>query len=228
MAYPALAFSAFLCATVATHAAYTNVSHVVDGAGGRSSGGSLTNLSAAAQPGGIAVTRGTTIVNQAGFLNTFVLRPALDTDGDGLVDELDGDNDNDGLRDSEELAGTAFFPTTVTDVNDADSDDDGVSDSAEAIAGTDPGSDAIHLHITAVDRVGDDVLLQWQASTNRTYRVRASRELDGNGAFTTIVADAISVTNTAASVWFVTTNTYRHVGAATNEDVRFYRVGAYR
>ena len=107
---------------------YTNTSSVLDGSGTMSSGGSFTNISAAGQPGGISVSSGGTYVNQAGFLNTFSIKPGLDTDGDGVADELDQDNDNDKLADTAEVAGSGFSPTAPTLVNIADTDGDGVMD----------------------------------------------------------------------------------------------------
>lgn len=79
-------------------AQFTNRSSVLDGSGTIASGGVFTNLSAAGQPGGIAVSSGGSFVNQAGFLNTFFLKPGLDTDRDGIADEADLDNDGVGNR----------------------------------------------------------------------------------------------------------------------------------
>lgn len=54
-----------------------------------------------------------------------------DTDGDGLANPCDPDDDNDNLTDAEEQ-------TLGTDPLDADSDNDGVDDGVEVLAGTDP------------------------------------------------------------------------------------------
>jgi len=119
-------------------------SSVLDGSGARGTSGSSTNLSASAQPGSVAVSSGGTMGNYAGFLGTFVLKPTLDTDNDGLADELDLDNDNDTLTDVEELEGTAFSPVTPTDPNDEDCDDDGFTDDEEASYGSDPWNAGSH------------------------------------------------------------------------------------
>lgn len=55
----------------------------------------------------------------------------IDTDGDGLPDVCDPDDDNDGLTDAEELI-------LGTDPLDPDTDGDGVNDGVEVLAGTDP------------------------------------------------------------------------------------------
>ncbi|MEZ5543208.1 MAG: hypothetical protein R3F42_14395 [Pseudomonadota bacterium] len=55
----------------------------------------------------------------------------IDTDGDGIPDITDTDDDNDGLSDSDELA-------VGTDPLDADSDNDLVMDGTEILAGTNP------------------------------------------------------------------------------------------
>ena len=204
----------------------TNTSHVVDGMGNWSSGGSYSNLSAVAQPGGVSVSSSGTLVNSAGFLNTFVLNPDLDSDGDGLSNELDSDNDNDGLDDIDELAGRGFDPVTITDVNAADTDGDGMSDGGEAVAGTDPTDSSASLQIVSIEPSGDDLVIGWQARSNHTYRVRESGDLINDNDFTNIVASSVLVTNAATSPWYVTTNHYRHVGAATNKVKSFYVIEA--
>lgn len=84
--------------------------------------------------------------------------PCLDTDGDGICDDVDVDDDNDGMPDAFELLHPCLNPTVPdggadadvdgltnideflrgTDPCDPDSDDDGLPDGAEVIAGTDP------------------------------------------------------------------------------------------
>ena len=207
-------------------ASLTNTTHVVDGMGNWSSGGSYSNLSAVAQPGGVSISSAGTLINSAGFLNTFVLNSSLDTDGDGLSNELDSDNDNDGLDDIDELSGSAFDPATVTDVNNSDTDDDGMVDSAESVAGTDPTDESACLQLVSVAASGDDLILGWQARSGYTYHVRGSDDLMNDQDFTNIVASSVLVTNVAASPWYVTTNYYRCVGGATNKTSQFYIIEA--
>jgi hypothetical protein len=179
----------------------TQRSSVLDSAGTRSSGGTFTNLSAAGQPGGIATSRGGSYYNQAGFLNTFFLKPGLDTDGNGVADEADWDNDGDQLADQNELLGNQFSPVTPTQVNVADSDGDGVPDGAESVAGTDPTDVDALLEIIRITPVGGQDI-GWIARGGKTYVVHARTNLLA-GTFTPIA------TNTAVggtAPWFVTTN----------------------
>ncbi len=64
--------------------------------------------------------------SQHGRLNLLGALSVVDTDLDGLPDNIDDDDDNDGLADSVETS-----PGIGTDPLDADSDDDGLSDGAE-------------------------------------------------------------------------------------------------
>jgi thrombospondin type 3 repeat protein len=154
-------------------AASNLTSSVLDGAGGSSSGSSLELISSAAQPGGISVSSGGDWVNSAGFLNTFILQPGLDTDGDGLPDELDPDNDDDSVTDTDEVTGAAYAGPGATDPNDFDSDSDGMQDGQEAAAGSDPNDSSMYLHLTEIDGNGapTEMSVQWQAQAGKTYEV---------------------------------------------------------
>jgi hypothetical protein len=186
----------------AAFAQFTNRSSVLDCSGTQASGGSFTNLSAAGQSGGIAVSGGGTYVNQAGFLNTFFMNSGLDTDCDGLADEADLDNDNDGLADAAELSGASFSPVTVTDLNEADSDGDGMSDHDESVAGTNP-LDENALFLFRI-RCNPMVNLTWVARSNKTYRVRyAATPMQPM----TNVLSNVTVRGVAAAPWYVVTNT---------------------
>jgi len=216
-----IAVVTLLMIPVAALAAYTNTSSVVDGAGSQSTGGSYGNVSAVAQPGAVGIARNGGLVNYSGFLNTISLRPALDTDGDGLIDEFDPDNDNDALEDAEEIGGNTFSPVTVTDVNDSDTDGDGALDGEESVAGTDPTDADALLTIIAVQEATNGVEITWLARSNRTYEVRWNTDLTNAGGFTSM--DTVTVTDVASAPWYVVTNTYVDTvhSAATNG---FYRV----
>ena len=212
-------FLGVLLFTPVSHAQFTNKSSVLDGSGTTSSGGSFTNISAAGQPGGIAVSSSGGIVNQAGFLNTFSIKPGLDTDGDGIVDELDQDNDNDGLADINEINGVGFNPSTATLVNVADTDGDGVPDGWEAVAGTDPTDINALLELIAVSNTISGQGVAWLARGNnqKTYVVRA-RESLLSGANTVIFSNVVAG---GIGPWFAVTNTLVDV-STTN--VEFYAV----
>lgn len=197
----AAVFVLVTCITVhSARAQYTNKSSVLDGSGAQTSGGSYTNISAAGQPGGIAVSAGGSYVNHAGFLNTFILKPALDTDGDGLADELDQDNDNDGLADATEIGGDAFSPVTSTHVNDADTDGDGMSDGEESVAGTDPGDANAFLEITSITTPGGNRLVEWVGRSNKTYRLLRSD--DALKVPTNVIA-FVAANGAASPPWYV-------------------------
>ncbi len=145
-------------------------------------GVTYANRGAFGQAGGVAASTGSGSTNLGGFLQAVDLkRPALDTDGDGLADELDGDNDNDTLGDRLELGGLAFNPTTATDIHLADTDGDGMSDDGEQVAGTDPTQAASLLRITGIKRAPDArIALEWtaRADSAKRYRILVS---DGPG-----------------------------------------------
>lgn len=211
----------FLATATLAQAQFTNKSSVLDGSGTTSSGGSFTNISASGQPGGIAESSGGGFVNQAGFLNTFFLKPGLDSDGDGLANEADQDNDNDALADTAEIGGGAFAPNSLTDVNDADTDNDGMNDGQEADAGTNPTNINESLEIVSIANVGGGRDVRWLARGNneRTYIVRTAP--DAKQPYATVV-----FSNTVAGgtpPWYVVTNT---LSDATPVNAELYSVEA--
>ena len=206
-----------LILTNVAFAQFTNKSSVLDGSGTISTGGTYTNISAAGQPGGIAVSSQGTYVNQAGFLQTFFINGSLDTDGDGLADEADLDNDSDGLADSTEISGGSFSPGTVTEVNIADTDGDGLNDGSEATAGTDPTDENAVLEIVSITNTAGGRNVSWVARGNnqRTYRLRAT-----DNSYTTPDTSDIVYSNTVAggsAPWYVVTNTIT-VASSTNAE----------
>lgn len=196
---------------------YTNTSWVIDALGGWSAGGTYSNLSAGGQPGAITVVSAGELVNQQGFLSTFFLRSELDTDGDGLPNEADSDNDADSLEDSDEITGIAFDPVTPTDLNEPDSDGDGVGDGGEAVAGTDPQDPGANLRIVDIQRSGGSVevyyLARGGAVSGKVYRVRAA----GEG--TDLPGEVIATNFTPAggvAPWYVVTNVFSDTLAPSN------------
>lgn len=202
-----------------TSHAFTNTSSVLDGAGQWTSGGTYSNISAVAQPGGINVSRGGTYENFAGFLGTFILRPDLDTDGDGVPDELDNDNDDDDILDHAELDGSTFDPATATDVNDPDSDNDGVDDGDESVAGTNPTDEDSLLIITDLAYSNNASYVSWKARSNKTYVVHAWDENLTNAPFAVVTNTALG----GSAPWYEVIHTYPD-DTASAETSRFYRV----
>lgn len=194
-------------------------SSVADAVGSRSTGGPYSHISAGGQPGGIAQSFGASFIHQAGFLNTFFLKPGLDTDGNGLPDEADADNDGDMLTDITELTGVGFSPITVTDLNRADTDGDAVSDGSEAVAGTDPTDPTLYFRLVSLQTTTGGVKVGWVARGNndRTYVLNKRAGLLEGG-------EQVIFSNTVAGgspPWFVVTNA---VLDAVSTSQTFYHV----
>ena len=192
-------------------AQYTNMSDVLDGSGVTSSGGGYTNISASGQPGGISQSMaGTlplnsgTIVNQAGFLNTFLLHPNQ-LSVHGIPVEIDPDNDGDGLSDIQEITGSAFTPATPTDPNNPSTSGNGVSDSQAAAAGVNPLDPNAAFKIISVTNASGQVFVTWRAHGNseRKYVVNTTTNAlqpYGTAIFSNYVAGG-------SYPWYVVTNT---------------------
>lgn len=199
---------AFLWIAVASasYGQFTNKSSVLDGSGTLSTGGTYTNISAAGQPGGISTSEGGTYVNQAGFLNTFFIKGNLDTDGDGILDEADQDNDNDDLRDATEIAGSAFSPATGSGVNSSDTDGDGMNDGREALDGSDPTDANATFELVQIVNTGAVGSVTWLARGNneKKYMVKASSRSYAQ-------PSEVIFSNTVAggsAPWYQVTNTF--------------------
>lgn len=173
----------------------------LQGHGGAMTGPGLRLVFSAGQPGMVSTTQGQGITCLGGFFNCFTFT-AGDTDGDGVVDEIDPDNDGDGLGDGEEVTGSAFSPSTPTDLNRADSDGDGVTDGAESAAGSNPDNPTEYLHFTEVAGETAGPSLSWQARAGKRYRVYQKTPWDG-------VTDGTLVATVSAAggspPWFTTT-----------------------
>ncbi len=214
-----------LSATAALAQTYRNMSSVHDGSGTMStntvnlSGIEYTNVSAAGQPGGINISSNGTLVNYAGFLQAVdIKRPDLDTDHDGVIDEISADNDSDTLADLTEVQGNTFDPNTPTYVNVADSDDDGLTDGAEAAAGTDPLDENANLRILSVSSAGGGKQITYLARSQKNYIIRGDD--DGYSYPTNYVGTGAETNGVGA--WQVRTNTFVDSSSPTNS--RFFAV----
>ena len=97
-----------------------------------------------------------------------------DTDRDGIGDNADPDDDNDGMNDNyEALCDLNAF---VADA-DADADSDGMSNGAEARAGT-LANDASSLFILSVE-VSGKLSVRWPALTTRVYSLEMADSPSG-------------------------------------------------
>ena len=107
--------------------------------------------------------------NYSGFLHTFVSRPDLDNDVDGIADENDTDDDNDGLTDLAEVRGSGFDPTTITDLFNADTDNDGTGDGEESVASTNPQDPDSQLAVIRIDLQNGSEVVEWKSRQGKTY-----------------------------------------------------------
>ncbi len=155
-------------------AATNEVARVFDGSGGTSSNLAYFSFIASAQPNPTGLTTNGLNRNLSGFLNAFIMFPGLDNDGDGIVDENDPDDDNDGLTDASELGGGAFLPITGTDMFAFDTDGDGASDGEEACAGTNPLDPLNILQIVSIESSAGEAVVTWKARDGRTYQLLGS------------------------------------------------------
>ena len=71
---------------------------------------------------------------------------------------------------------------------------------------------------TSISRSGDDINLAWSTTGGTTNVVQSSDALDGPGGFADLSG------NIVIPGGGVVTNSYRHIGGATNASSRFYRV----
>jgi hypothetical protein len=141
--------------------------------GTRAGGGGLTNVAASGQSC-TAVSRNGQIINYAGFIQSLSLMPSRDHDMDGFYDEIDLDNDNDGLEDQAEILGNSFSPYIPTGVNNPDTDADGMNDWAEWTADTNPTNNASLLMITEIKKQGAGMQVAWSGGVNaRQYLLRS-------------------------------------------------------
>jgi len=119
-----------------------------DGSGAHMTNGTLSAFTAGGQSGGIGYATGSTLQNYAGFLAGTILYGDLDTDRDGLADEMDADNDGDGMIDRHEL-----------------------------IAGTEVSNSNSLLRILAITAAGPAQQVEWQGGVVATQRLMRKRDL---------------------------------------------------
>ncbi len=177
-------FTAVIFVLQASAQDWRHLSTVQDGDGSMSTntvivdGIAYTNVSAGSQPGGIHTSSSNEWINHAGFLQAVdIKRPGLDLDGDGVIDELDADNDNDRLSDADEVSGSQFDPSAVTDVNNPDTDGDSMIDGFEYIAGSDPTDDQSYFYVTGI-AVTNGIDVEFDSINSRAYTLERRSDLD--------------------------------------------------
>ena len=149
------------------------------------------------------------IRNYSGFLNTFLVAPNRDTDGDGIIDENDPDDDGDELDDMAELTGSGFNPATPTDPLTVDTDADGAGDGAEAQAGTNPDDAASIFAILFSSRLGTTDVIGWRSRDGKQYEVLQADSVS-NIMTTPVVVDTVTASG-GVGPWFETVSTTTNV-----------------
>jgi hypothetical protein len=144
---------------------------VLGSSGGNHSNLSFTGVGVVGQGTPLGFTYNSAIDSYNGFLQSYVDRPDLDNDADGIADENDTDDDDDGLTDLSEVTGSSFDPATRTDPLAADSDGDGSSDGNESIAGTNPQDADSELVILGLVLEGGQEVIEWKSRQGKTYDV---------------------------------------------------------
>ncbi len=199
---------------------FTRESSVLDSSGGAYSNLSYSGVGAVGQGTPVGFNFNGAKNNYSGFLNTFVARPDLDNDMDGVADENDIDDDNDGLTDVAELTGSGFNPMTGTDLFDSDTDDDGTDDAEESVAGTNPQDPDSQLALIRVDLEAGDEVVEWKSRQGKTYYIlRASNIFELVSGPET--ADVVKVTSGGVGPFLETTTTTTIPGTG---DTIFYGV----
>ena len=197
----------------------SETARVLDGAGGWVTSAVWSNLSAVCQPGPAGLTTNAAYVNWSGFLQSFLMFPGRDADADGRADENDLDDDNDGLADAVEIAGSAFNPPTPTDVLQPDSDHDGMSDGAEAGAGTDPQNPGGLLRIFGIEPAASGVAVTWSARSGYRYELLSGASVDALASSPSVVTQVTAAGG--VGLWQAGEASATNSFAPTNS---FYRV----
>ncbi len=101
-----------------------------------------------------------------------------DTDGDGLIDAIDSDKDNDGLSDAWEVAhGVNSYVATGDDGPDGDPDHDGMSNYQEFLAGTHPRNPDSVFRFTSLNIHEGSVNVDWDSIPGINYMIEATTNL---------------------------------------------------
>ncbi len=162
--------------------AYENTTLNISATGSRLSGGRYTSIGSIVPVGGQSSEAGQ-LFHQSGFAAGFILQP--NTAFGALPDELNPDNDSDGLDDSEEIVvgsnlwksdsdgdGLGDYDEVRTHGTSpvlADSDADGMNDDRELIAGTSPTNQSSVLSVSTAVLSDGRRQLSWFGVSGRFY-----------------------------------------------------------
>ncbi|MFA6173345.1 MAG: hypothetical protein WC701_06625 [Kiritimatiellales bacterium] len=217
----------YICLLIAMavngYAAYSNATLNITSCGGTISGGGYVNSGSVVPVGG-QVAQSVSFCNWSGFAAGFILQPG--TAFSGLPDELNPDNDRDGLLDDEEIIAGSNLYNRDTDgdaLDDfaevktygtspilADSDADGMNDDRELVAGTSPTNRNSTLSVACTLLPNGQKKLSWFGVQGRAYTFQYSDSLK-----TDWQSNPFEIAGTGAVISFTDS------GASSN---RFYRV----
>lgn len=186
-----LYISALMAMVVHIYANYTNTTLNLTACGGRMSGGGYTSTGSLVPVGGGEMQSGS-LYHQSGFASGFILQPQ--TAFNGLPDELNPDNDLDGLLDGEEIAAGSSLYNSDTDGDGlqdfdevrthgthpalADSDGDGMDDFREWIAGTSATNRNSVLAVACQTLPDGRKKLSWVGVQGRSYTFQYTDSLN--------------------------------------------------
>lgn len=185
--------STFITLLACSALAYKNTTLNISSAGSKSAGGNYTNIGTIVPVGGETSQIGTLSL-QSGFASGFILQPT--TAHGVLPDELNPDNDSDGLDDTAEIvAGSSVYKgdTDGDGLNDADevlthrtnpsladSDSDGMNDPDEMVAGTSPTNQSSVLSLAVNIASDGDAQISWPTVVGHTYNLETSSSITSN------------------------------------------------
>jgi hypothetical protein len=175
--------------------------------GSRQTSGDLVNVSAAGQQvNGVGRDSSGFLQNYVGFLSSIVLSPSLDSDQDGVCDENEADNDDDGIEDSIELLGSSFTPAVRTDPNNPDTDGDDMSDGDEIAVDTNPTNAASALSVIGIAHGASGGQVHWKGGSSVTQYLMRCETLAPEGAWQTIYTNHPPTTETTSFLDTMGTN----------------------
>ncbi len=145
-------------------------------------------------------------------LEGVVVRPEVDTDGDGLPDDWE-----------------RFYLGTLASGAEDDPDGDGMNNLAEYLAGTDPSSAASRLRTLSLERNGSVTEIHFTFAPNRQYQLLSSEDLQTwqvatnsalrfSSAWLEKTSREVSYPAAVSGIWRETN--------ASGSPARFYRVSA--
>jgi len=147
---------------------------------------------------------------------------SLDSDADGIADDHDWDDDNDGLLDRDEISRLLSVGAS-TDSKLADSDGDGWDDRVELLRGYDPLDPDAILRIDSIRKTPQGVEISWSGRAGEAYRIRAMADT-GESLNECWVADAGQTDVSSAPTGSMVTGTFVDSSKYGNVRAVLYRI----